>query len=275
MSFRWPTAVTICMRGPSRSMDTSRNPDRRLTADGLNRRRSPVTRDGEAPCSGASWCLPIFRGTISWQGSVPGIVAPGLRGTGRVKSQTQGVQQVVGQGRETDRHRRVGRHLGGCESRQEIRGCPAVVGQAVERGGTDSLGVGLRPVQSEPLNQLIGLHCTQQAEYVEGVLAANPIGSAEQGVARALFQLDHLRGNQSGWTRDRDGVGPLALRFQGAEFSGGVVDQCWFQSWGDAHDSLCMRGNQAALAPPFDRLLWCGTTMRSTATWPCPSQLPG
>ena len=40
-----------------------------------------------------------------------------------------------------------------CIRDREIRGCPAVVGQEVERGGTDSLSMGFRPVSSEPLNQ--------------------------------------------------------------------------------------------------------------------------
>ena len=92
--------------------------------------------------------------------------------------------------------------------------------------------------------------CTaRNKRNVEGVLAANPVGSAGQGVAGALLQLDHLRGDQSGWTRDRDGVGPLVLRFKGTEFSGGVVDQRWLQSRGDARDSLCMRGQPSRPGP--------------------------
>jgi len=89
--------------------------------------------------------------------------------------------------------------------------------QELDGGGTDSFRVGLGPVPNEPFNQFIGLHCTQQAKNIEGILAANPIGPAGLGVPEALFELDHLRGDQGGWTRNGNGLSSRVARFQRSE----------------------------------------------------------
>ena len=83
-------------------------------------------------------------------------------------------------------------------------------------------------------------------------------------------------------------MGPHVTGFQGAEFSSGVVDRRWFQSCGDARDSIYVSANQAALARPLagcsvpdDHEIYGNLALLEPAAWlaswhePGRTELPG